>query len=116
MVLGTGSHVTGAPFVHWPWTLVSAVVRRWLRANGLVLGVYAMAVVGAVVGEFIAANSGLGYLLLVANQSFDAPLLFGIVLLLSVQSIALFYLVELIEALVLPQSRLRPSSKPACRP
>jgi len=70
--------------------------------GGLKIGI-TLAVVGAVVGEFIAANSGLGYMLLVANQSFDAPLLFGVVLLLSLQSIALFYLVELIEALVLPR-------------
>src|SRR5262245_25761770 len=59
-----------------------------------------LAVVGAVVGEFIAAKRGLGYMLLVANQSFDAPLRFGTVVLLSLQSIALFHLVEVVKALV----------------
>jgi NitT/TauT family transport system permease protein len=62
-----------------------------------------LAVVGAVVGEFIAANSGLGYMLLVANNTFDTPLLFSIVVLLSLMSIGLFYLIELIEVLVLPR-------------
>ncbi len=62
-----------------------------------------LAVVGAVVGEFIASNSGLGYLLLVANNSFDTAMLFGVVVVLSLMSIVLFYLIELLEALVLPR-------------
>jgi NitT/TauT family transport system permease protein len=62
-----------------------------------------LAVVGAVVGEFIASNCGLGYLLLVANNSFDTPLLFAIVVLLSLMSVALFYAIELIEVLLLPR-------------
>jgi NitT/TauT family transport system permease protein len=70
--------------------------------GGFKIGI-TLAVVGAVVGEFIAANRGLGYMLLVANNSFDTPLLFSIVVLLSLMSIGLFYLIELIEALVLPR-------------
>jgi NitT/TauT family transport system permease protein len=62
-----------------------------------------LAVVGAVVGEFIASNSGLGYLLLVANNSFNTPMLFGVVVLLSLMSVALFYLVEALEVLLLPR-------------
>jgi NitT/TauT family transport system permease protein len=68
---------------------------------GLKVGI-TLAVVGAVVGEFIAANSGLGFLLLVANNRFDTTLVFGVLVVLSVVSVGLFYLVELIEALVLP--------------
>jgi NitT/TauT family transport system permease protein len=70
--------------------------------GGFKIGI-TLAVVGAVVGEFIASNSGLGYFLLVANNVFDTPLLFGIVVVLSLTSIALFYLVELVEVLVLPR-------------
>src|SRR5215813_13753340 len=62
-----------------------------------------LAMVGAVVGEFIAADRGLGYSLLIANSAFDMPLLFGIVILLSALSVGLFYLIELIEVLVLPR-------------
>jgi NitT/TauT family transport system permease protein len=60
------------------------------------------AVVGAIVGEFIAASSGLGYLQLVANNNFQIPLLFGILVLLSVMGGALYGLVVLLEWLVLP--------------
>src|SRR6266481_3149043 len=70
--------------------------------GGFKIGI-TLAMVGAVVGEFIASNSGLGYFLLVANNAFDAPLLFGIVILLSLLSIGLFYSIELVEMLVLPR-------------
>ena len=62
-----------------------------------------LSMVGAVVGEFIASNSGLGNFLLIANNSFDSPLLFAIVIALSLLSVGLFYAIELIEALVLPR-------------
>jgi NitT/TauT family transport system permease protein len=70
--------------------------------GGLKIGI-TLAVVGAVVGEFIASNKGLGNMLLAANNAFDTPLLFAIVVFLSAISIALFYLVELVEVLVLPK-------------
>jgi NitT/TauT family transport system permease protein len=69
--------------------------------GGFKLGI-TLAVVGAVVGEFIASNKGLGNMLLAANNAFDTPMLFGVVVFLSVMSIALFYLIELIEVIVLP--------------
>jgi NitT/TauT family transport system permease protein len=78
--------------------------------GGLKIGI-TLAMVGAVVGEFIAANKGLGYFLLIANNAFDAPLLFGIVILLSLLSIALFYAIELIETLVLPRPLRRSAWK-----
>lgn len=62
-----------------------------------------LAVVGAIVGEFIASNGGLGFLLLAANNSIDTPLLFAIVAVLSVLSVALYYAVEALEVLLLPR-------------
>lgn len=62
-----------------------------------------LAVVGAIVGEFIASNGGLGFLLLAANNSIDTPLLFAVVVVLSVLSIALYYAVEVLEVLLLPR-------------
>ena len=50
----------------------------------------AFAVVGAIVGEYIAASSGLGYMQLVANNNFEIPLLFGTLVVLSVMGIAFF--------------------------
>jgi len=62
-----------------------------------------LAVVGAIVGEFIASNGGLGYLLLAANNNIDTPMLFAVVGVVSVLSIVLYYAVEIIEGLVLPR-------------
>ena len=62
-----------------------------------------LAVVGAIVGEFIASNGGLGYMLLAANNNLDTPLLFAILGVLSLWSVALYYAVEAVEVLVLPR-------------
>ncbi len=62
----------------------------------------AFAVVGAIVGEFIAASSGLGYMQLIANNNFEIPLLFATLVVLSIMGIGFFYLVSLVEFLVLP--------------
>lgn len=63
----------------------------------------AFAVVGAIVGEYIAADSGLGYMQLVANNNIEIPLLFGTLVVLSFMGIAFFYLVFLAEFLILPR-------------
>lgn len=70
--------------------------------GGFKIGI-TLAVVGAIVGEFIASNGGLGYLLLAANNNLDTPLLFAILIVLSLWSVGLYYAVEAIEALVLPR-------------
>ena len=58
----------------------------------------ALAVVGAVVGEFVGANAGLGHYVLVAGGNFNTPLLFASVVALTVMGVALFYLLGIIEA------------------
>jgi NitT/TauT family transport system permease protein len=68
---------------------------------GLKVGV-TLAVVGAVVGEFIQADRGLGYTLLQANAMINTKLSFAIVLLLSMIGIVLFMIVEWIERLTIP--------------
>ncbi len=62
-----------------------------------------LAVVGAVVGEFVGGDAGLGYLLMVANGSMDTALLFADLLALTVLGIVLFMLVEAAERIVLPR-------------
>jgi NitT/TauT family transport system permease protein len=61
-----------------------------------------LAVVGAVVGEFVGGDGGLGYLLMVANGSIDTPLLFADLAVLTMLGVILFMLVELAERLCIP--------------
>ncbi|HEV7899084.1 MAG TPA: ABC transporter permease [Planosporangium sp.] len=61
-----------------------------------------MAVTGAVVGEFVGANEGLGYVILQANGNLDTPMLFAGLLIMSLLGVILFVAVELLEYLVLP--------------
>lgn len=61
-----------------------------------------LALVGAVAGEFIASQSGLGYLILTAQGMFFTPRVFAAILLLGVMGTILFYVVDLAERLVCP--------------
>jgi NitT/TauT family transport system permease protein len=59
-----------------------------------------LAVVGAIVGEFVSADKGLGYLVLVANGELNTRLVFACVFMLSVLGIVFYFLVEALERLV----------------
>jgi NitT/TauT family transport system permease protein len=60
------------------------------------------AVIGAVVGEFIAAESGLGYLQIVSSSRLETSLLFGSVAVISLVGLALFALLVALERLAMP--------------
>jgi NitT/TauT family transport system permease protein len=62
-----------------------------------------LAVVGAVVGEFVGGDAGLGYLLMVANGSMDTQLLFAGIVGLTILGVALYLLVEFAERLAIPR-------------
>lgn len=64
-----------------------------------------LAVVGAVVGEFVAAESGLGYLITSSMAFFKTPVAFGAILILALTSISLFQTVVLIEHFLFPWAR-----------
>ena len=55
-----------------------------------------LAVIGAIVGEFVGSDKGLGYLILEANASARSDLLFAALVVVSVVAGALYWLVELI--------------------
>ena len=59
-----------------------------------------LAVVGAIVGEFVSAEKGLGYLVLVANGELDTRLVFACVLTLTLLGIIFYFIIEIIEKLV----------------
>jgi NitT/TauT family transport system permease protein len=60
-----------------------------------------LAVVGAVVGEFISSDTGLGYVISYANTSLDTDVMFAGIFALSALGVALFLIVVLVERMVL---------------
>ncbi len=63
-----------------------------------------MAVIGAVVGEFVAADRGLGYLMTSSLAFFNTPVGFGAIMVLSILAMAMFQAVVLIEQIFFPWS------------
>jgi NitT/TauT family transport system permease protein len=61
-----------------------------------------LAVVGALVGEFVAAENGIGRLLLSASGNMDTELLFAGIFALIVIGVALFLIMEVLEKIALP--------------
>jgi NitT/TauT family transport system permease protein len=64
-----------------------------------------LAVIGAIVGEFISGRSGLGYLVLSANNYFNTPMAFTALLYLVLMSLALYGMVIVAEKLIVPWYR-----------
>ncbi len=60
------------------------------------------AVIGAVIGEFVGSEDGLGYLILVSTAQSRAPLAFAALVLLTVISIVLYYGIAFIERIAVP--------------
>ena len=61
-----------------------------------------LAVIGAVVGEFVGSDKGLGYVIVSATSYWRSNLAFAAMLLLAAMAVGLFALVELCERLVCP--------------
>ncbi len=70
-----------------------------------------LAVVGAVVGEFVGGDAGLGYLLMVANGSMDTQLLFAGIFALTLLGVVLFLLVEVAERATVPQHMIQATAE-----
>ena len=71
-----------------------------------------LAVVGALTGEFIGSDRGLGYVLLQSSAQLNTPLLFATLVTLSLLAMAFFFVVERVERLLIPwhvSQRARPS-------
>ncbi len=61
-----------------------------------------LAVAGAVVGEFVGADKGLGYLLLVTNSNGETALMFATIVALTLIGLVFFYVVEFVESILIP--------------
>jgi NitT/TauT family transport system permease protein len=61
-----------------------------------------LSVIGAVIGEFIGSNEGLGNLLLTANSQLNSPLVWASLTVLSVLGMLLYGIVALAERILMP--------------
>jgi len=61
-----------------------------------------LALIGAVVGEFVGASKGIGVLILSASTEIRTGIVFACIIVLSVVGVALFYGVELAQKLIIP--------------
>jgi NitT/TauT family transport system permease protein len=65
-----------------------------------------LAIVGAVVGEFVAAGEGLGYVINAANISLDTQLMFAGITVLSILGVIMFMAVAGVERVLMKSSSL----------
>lgn len=88
-------HLMGANFftrlrlLYWPWALPHFF-------SGLKVGV-TVATIGAVIGEWVGAQSGLGFLMIQSNARLKTDLVFASILYLTVMGIILWGAVNLLE-------------------
>ena len=61
-----------------------------------------LAVIGAVVAEFVGSDKGLGYVILVASSNFNITRQFSAIFLLSLLGMIFFWAIELIERRIIP--------------
>jgi NitT/TauT family transport system permease protein len=61
-----------------------------------------LSVIGAVIGEFVGAEKGLGFLVIESTSHFKTPLAFGAMALLALMSILLFAIVAALERVACP--------------
>ena len=72
-----------------------------------------LAVIGAVVGEFVSANAGLGFWIKLARDQYDTPLVVVAVLMLALIARLMYGIISLLEPRVLAwQERIRRSASP----
>jgi NitT/TauT family transport system permease protein len=63
-----------------------------------------LAVIGAVIGEFVGSVNGLGNLLLSANSQLDGPMAWAALIWLSILGILLFVAVDVAQRFLMPWS------------
>lgn len=61
-----------------------------------------LAVIGAIIAEFIGADKGLGYLILVAGSSFNITRQFAAIILITIIGVVFFWVIERLERFVIP--------------
>jgi NitT/TauT family transport system permease protein len=64
-----------------------------------------LAVIGAVIGEFVGAEKGLGHVIIASGANVNTSLAFAAMVLLALMSIVLFYALVAVERLLVPWAR-----------
>jgi NitT/TauT family transport system permease protein len=98
-VVDLGRSMRGSPLkLLWKIRLPSALPSLFAGMK-VAIG---LSLVGVLVGEFVSAQRGLGYLIMAAQGAFDTPRVFVAILLLSIMGTLFFRLIEFIERRVIP--------------
>ena len=81
------------------WRLIRTVIipsaLSWVFAGLKISVPYAL--IGAVLGEMIAANRGLGYLVQFSGSQFDTAGVFAVLIVIALLAVALNFLVEIVQ-------------------
>lgn len=107
----TGLRATPRELMDLARSLKASPVQRFLKVqfpaalpfifSGAKIAV-TLAVIGAVIGEFVGSSEGLGNLLLVANSQLNSPLAWAALVWLSILGIGLFLMVVIAERMLMP--------------
>jgi NitT/TauT family transport system permease protein len=107
----TGLKSTPVEFVDLVRSLAASPLQQFVKVRfpaalpfvfvGLKVAI-SLAVIGAVVGEFVGATKGLGYVIVASGQNANTSLAFAAIVLLSLMSILLFYALVIAERLLVP--------------
>ncbi len=81
----------------------SAALRDPFIFAGLKVAI-SLAVVGAVVAEFVNADAGLGFLIVTSTAFFKVPVAFGALIILSIMGVVLFQIIVVLERVMFPWS------------
>jgi NitT/TauT family transport system permease protein len=68
---------------------------------GMEVGIV-FALIGAIVGEYLGGNQGLGYMVVVSLNALNAPQLFAVIILLAALGSVLFFAVSVFKRLLIP--------------
>lgn len=113
IVISTATGLSGTPpeFLELVHSLRASRLQTFLKVRfpaamphvfvGLKVAI-ALAVIGAVIGEFVGADRGLGFIIVISGSNVDTALAFASMVLLAAMSILLFYVLVVLERLLVP--------------
>ena len=61
-----------------------------------------MSIIGAIVGEYLASDKGLGYVIIIGQFSMDTPPIFASLIVISLMGAGLYMIITLLERLLMP--------------